>query len=128
MLHPTKFTKKEMQDLKQMDIDEIIEEEFQVINLKDNNLPKGLTPLEHLFDSNDTPKKPNMEPLKVDIEEYNLGTQENPKMIKLSKSLSPNQKLKYVELIREFHDVFAWNYEDLKSYDTSIIQHTIPLK
>ena len=42
--------------------------------------------------------------------------------------MSPNQKLKYVELIREFQDVFAWSYEDLKSYDTSIIQHTIPLK
>ena len=49
-------------------------------------------------------------------------------MIKLSKSLSPDQKLKYVELMREFQDVFAWSYEDLKSYDTSIIQHTIPLK
>ena len=69
-----------------------------------------------------------MEPLKVDIEEYNLGTQDNPKMIKLSKSFPPDQKLKYVELIKEFHDVFAWSYEDLKSYDTSVIQHTIPLK
>ena len=49
-------------------------------------------------------------------------------MIKLSKSLPPDQKLKYVELMREFQDAFAWSYEDLKSYDTSIIQHTIPLK
>jgi hypothetical protein len=24
--------------------------------------------------------------------------------------------------------VFAWGYEDLKSYDTSIIQHRIPIK
>ena len=24
--------------------------------------------------------------------------------------------------------VFAWSYEDLKEYDTSIIQHTIPIK
>ena len=49
-------------------------------------------------------------------------------MIKLSKTLPPDQKLKYVELIKEFQDVFAWSYEDLKSYDTSVIQHTIPLK
>lgn len=34
MLHPTKFTNKEMQDLKEMDIDEIIEGESKVINLK----------------------------------------------------------------------------------------------
>jgi len=38
-----------------------------------------------------------MEPLKADIGEYNLGTQDNPKMIKLSKSLPSDQKLKYIE-------------------------------
>ena len=81
-----------------------------------------------MFDPNDIPKKPKMEPLKVDIEEYNLGTRDNPKWIKLSKSLPPDRKLKYVELMREFQDVFTWSYEDLKSYDTSIIQHTIRLK
>lgn len=56
-----------------MDIDEIIEGEFEIINLKDNHLPKGLNRLEDLSDSNDIPKKPKMEPLKADIEEYNLG-------------------------------------------------------
>ena len=30
--------------------------------------------------------------------------------------------------MREFQDVFSWSYEDLKSYDTSIIQYNIPLK
>ena len=49
-------------------------------------------------------------------------------MIKLSKSLPPDKKLKYVELIKEFRDVFAWSYEDLKYYDSSVIQHPIPLK
>lgn len=111
-----------------MDLDEIIEEETEVNNLKDNHLTKWLTPLEDLFDSNDIPKKPKMEPLKADIKEYNLGTQGNPKLIKLSKYLPLDQKLKYVGLMREFQDVFAWSYEDLKSYDTFIIQHTIPLK
>ena len=62
-----------------MDLDEIIEEETKVINLKDNHLPKGLNPLEDLFDSNNIPKKPKMEPLKADIEEYNLGIEENRK-------------------------------------------------
>lgn len=107
MLHPTKFTQKEVQDLKQMDVHEIIEEETKVINLKDNHLPKGLTLLEDLFDFNDMPKKPKREPLKADIDEYNLGKMDNPKLIKLSKSLPPDQKLKYVELMREFQDVFA---------------------
>lgn len=90
-----------------MEIDEIIDDEKLVINLKDNFLPKGLTPLEDLFDSNDIPKKPRMEPLKIDIEECNIGSEESPKLIKLSKSLPPNEKLKYVELMKEFWDVFA---------------------
>jgi len=49
-------------------------------------------------------------------------------MIKLSKALPPEQKLKYTELFKEFQDVFSWSYEDLKSYDTYVIQHTIPLR
>ena len=100
MLHPTKFTEKDMQYLIQMEFDEIIEDETKIINLKDNNLPKGLTPLEDLFDSNDIPLKPKMEPLKADIEEYNLGMEGNPKMVKLSKSLLEDQKVKYVELLK----------------------------
>jgi len=28
----------------------------------------------------------------------------------------------------QFVDVFAWEYNDLKTYDTSIIQHKIPLE
>jgi hypothetical protein len=30
--------------------------------------------------------------------------------------------------LREFADVFSWTYEDIKTYDTSIIEHKIPLK
>ena len=84
--------------------------------------------MEDLFDSNDVPRKLKMEPLKSDIEECNIDTDENPKLIKHLKSLPPTKKVKYVELLKEFQDVFAWSYEDLKSYDTNIIQHTIPIK
>ena len=49
-------------------------------------------------------------------------------MIKLSKTLTPHIKQRYIEIFQEFKDVFAWGYEDLKSFDTSIIQHKIPLK
>lgn len=31
-------------------------------------------------------------------------------------------------MFKEFQELFAWSYDDLKSYDTSVIQHTIPLK
>ena len=57
----------------------------------------------------------------TNIEECNIGSEEEPKMIKLSKTLPTLIKHKYIELFKEFKDVFAWSYEDLKSYDTSII-------
>ena len=30
--------------------------------------------------------------------------------------------------MKKYMDVLAWSYEDLKEYDTSIIQHTISIK
>eukprot|EP00253_Pinus_taeda_P006472 PITA_06472 len=33
-----------------------------------------------------------------------------------------------MKLLSLFSDVFAWDYSDLKTYDTNIIQHTIPIK
>lgn len=49
-------------------------------------------------------------------------------MIKLSKSIPPTEKLKYIDLFKEFIDMFAWSCVNLKSYDTIIIQPKIPLK
>jgi len=126
MLHPTTFNKESIQELKQISCEEIADAEAEVIQLKDNFLPTGLTPLEDIFDSNDIPRKLKLQPLNTAIEECNIGTAEQPKIIKLSASLPPDQKPKYVDLFKEFRDVFAWSYEDLKSYDTSVIQHTIP--
>ena len=46
----------------------------------------------------------------------------------MSSSLTKAQRAEYTGLLREFVDVFAWTYEDLKTYDTSVIEHKIPLK
>ena len=58
----------------------------------------------------------------------NLGLPIITKIIKLSKKLLEKEKEEYVKLMKKYTDVFAWSYEDLKEYDTSIIQHTIPIK
>ena len=49
--------------MEKVDIEELIEDEIDLIDLKNNILPRGLTPLEDLFDSNDVPKRPKMEPV-----------------------------------------------------------------
>jgi hypothetical protein len=89
--------------------------------LKNNFIPKGLVPLEQLFDKNDVPIKPIVLPKDESIEDCNLGTNQEPKCIKLSKYLSPKFKQKYVDIFKEYVDVFAWKYEDLKTYDTTIL-------
>jgi hypothetical protein len=30
-------------------------------------------------------------------------------------------------LLKEFADIFAWQYDDLKTFNTEVIQHKIPL-
>jgi hypothetical protein len=62
------------------------------LQLKDNILPRGLVPLEELFDFNDVAIKQKIEPTGKDLEDYNIGTDKEPKMIKLSKYLPPSQK------------------------------------
>ena len=89
---PTIFSQSDIDNLEKVEIDEIIGDEFDILNLRDNFLSKGLTPLEDLFDSNDVARKPKMEPLRSDIEECNIGTELKPKMINLSKSLPQEGK------------------------------------
>jgi uncharacterized protein involved in tolerance to divalent cations len=61
-------------------------------------------------------------------ETINLGTPKNPKNVNLGKTISKEDMKAYVEVFKEYQDVFAWSYQELKTYDTRIIQHTIPLK
>jgi hypothetical protein len=100
----------------------------QIIQLPSNYILKGLVPLERLFDGNDVEVKGKVSDEDDDIAECNIGTQEEPKFVRLSSNLTRGQRAKYTKLLREFADVFAWTYEDLKTYDTSVIEHKIPLK
>jgi hypothetical protein len=100
----------------------------QIIQLPSNHIPKGLIPLERLFDGNDVAVRGRVAGDDADTAECNIGTPEEPKLVKLSKSLTEEQRIGYTKLLREFVDVFAWTYEDLKTYDTSVIKHKIPLK
>jgi hypothetical protein len=37
-------------------------------------------------------------------------------------------KSKYAKFLKWYKNVFAWSYDDFKTYDTSVIEHKIPLK
>lgn len=101
---------------------------MEVLQLKDNVIPKGIIPLEELFDQDDVSRKPTLRPTEKGVEDVNIGSAENPKMVKFSKAFPPQVKEKYINLLSSFADVFTWDYSDLKTYDTNIILHTIPIK
>jgi len=67
---------------------------MEVLQLKDNVIPKGLIPLEELFDQDDVAQKPSLTPTEKGVEDVNIGLAENPKMVKLSKALPPQVKEK----------------------------------
>ena len=89
--------------------------------LKNNQIPKGLIPLERLFDQDDIPLKSTVQPQPEEVEDCNIGTKETPKMVKISKYLTPEIKIKYADLIKQYKDVFAWSYDELRTYDTTVI-------
>jgi hypothetical protein len=58
----------------------------------------------------------------------NLGTRDNPQNINLGKGCFEQERFSFIKLFKEFKDVFSWMYDDLKTFDTNIIQHVIPMK
>ena len=102
--------------------------DHNIIELKGNFIPKGLVPLEILFLKDDNLAKPPVQSSEENVSNWNIGTGSQPKIVKISKLLSEENRKKYTSLLKMFVDIFAWSYEDLKTYNTSIIQHKIPLK
>jgi hypothetical protein len=102
--------------------------DHHIDQLPNNHIPKGLVPLERLFDRNDVIVKAKGSTEDVYVTECNLGKKDDPKYVKLSSSLSKEQMDEYVNLLKKNADVFAWKYEDIRTYDTNIIEHKIPLK
>lgn len=56
-----------------------------IIQLKNNSFPRGLVPLEDIFDSNDVAKSPRVTPRDDEVEECNIGTEADLKVINISK-------------------------------------------
>jgi hypothetical protein len=82
--------------------------DHHIVQLPSNHIPKGLVPLERLFDGNDVVVKVKGSTEEADVTECNLGTEEDPRYVKFSSSLSKEQRVEYVNILREFADVFAW--------------------
>ena len=63
-----------------------------------------------------------------DLQDLNLGSVENPKVVKISVNLDDEFKGSLKVLLQEFMDVFAWDYSNLKGMDPQVYKHKINLK
>jgi hypothetical protein len=100
----------------------------RMLVLKNNQIHKGLIPLETLFDHDDISLKSTLQPQPEEVEDGDIGTKETPKLVKISKYLPPEMKIKYAELFKQYKYVFSWSYDELRTYDTTVIEQKIPLK
>ena len=64
-------------------------------------------------------------PTEDKVVQINLGDEANPKPIFISESLSPSEKKDLISLVREYIDVFAWNYEDIPGLDPRVAMHRL---
>jgi hypothetical protein len=92
-----------------------------------NSLPKGVVPLEIMFNRHDMYKGKHVDQSDEFIE-FNIGSKNIARMVKIGKGTTLAEIKRIMNLIREYKYVFSWSYEDLKSYKGDIFQHTIPLK
>ena len=93
-------------------------------------MPKNIIRLEKLFDLQDKfirPTNTKIRSSSLRYEVVNLSTKQNPQNINLGKICTHAERATFMKLFKEYKDVFMWTYEDLKNYDTKIIQHVIPL-
>ena len=100
-------------------------------NSDENYLPRSTMMLKKFYDLQDKFKRVTnykTHSLVVQYNVINLGTLDKPQNINLRVQCSNDQKVVFTKLFKEYKDVFAWSYEDFKTFDTYIMQHVILIK
>lgn len=87
--------------------------------MSNNFIPKGLISLEKLFEQKDVHRNPQYISPQDDIEEVNIGTNDDIRSLKICASLDLRIQAQYLKLFEKYKDIFAWTYADLNTYDTT---------
>ena len=61
-----------------------------------------------------------------ELEEVDLGFgSQEPRPISISASLTEKEKSELILLLKEFKDVFAWDYSEMPGLDLRLVAHTL---
>ena len=72
----------------------------EIVQLSTNKIPKGLVPLERIFDNNDVVVKLEKREEDSDVFQFNVASEQDPKYVNLASHLSEEQKDDYGELLK----------------------------
>ncbi|PKI63333.1 hypothetical protein CRG98_016274 [Punica granatum] len=61
------------------------------------------------------------------IADINVGTEEEPRTLKIGTALNPAQRARMIDFLKEYQEVFAWSYADMPGLDPSIVEHFLLL-
>ncbi|XP_060210431.1 uncharacterized protein LOC132637344 [Lycium barbarum] len=62
------------------------------------------------------------------LKEVNLGTDEDPRPTYLSAFLTGDEEDTYMEILKEYRDVFAWSYKEIPGLDPKVAVHHLAVK
>ncbi|KAA0049817.1 uncharacterized protein E6C27_scaffold1591G00100 [Cucumis melo var. makuwa] len=63
-----------------------------------------------------------------ELKEVNLGIIEKPRTTFISASLSSEEEGKYMSLLAEYRDIFAWSYKEMSGLDPKVAVHHLVIK
>jgi ribonuclease HI len=102
----------------------------EMASIEDDNIPKGLTPLESLFSLGDVGNKEKRREGESRRKvggtiSLNIGALEISKSVKEGVQCSNKKEMRSSKPLGRFQNIFAWSYEDLRGFYPDIIHHTI---
>ena len=60
-----------------------------------------------------------------ELVEVNLNEGGKERMVKISKGLPEKEKRRLITLLKEYKDVFAWDYEEMPGLDPKVVTHKL---
>jgi len=101
---------------------------LRIEDFPNDTLPKWIVPLERMFDIYEMYKGKPIIDQYYEAFEFNISSKNDQRMLKKGKGTTHTEMENIISLIRDYKDIFAWTYDDMKAYKGDIIQHSIPLK
>jgi hypothetical protein len=99
-----------------------------MINCVDSNNPNFEEEIpKEILEFIEREEERHAKPFSEEIITTNIGSENEPKLVKIGATLSSQESEKLIFLLKEYKDVFAWSYEDMPGIDPEILQHKIPL-